>query len=135
MTNIQEKAKQALSAYADAVAKLDLITAERDTLINQQIPVEVKAAIAEIEEEYEGAIAQAQEQAATAKAAAEKAALAACIEANGTVRGNGATAAYTPPKPKWNLEALDGYLIAEPALAAFRTESDPKVSIRLVSRK
>lgn len=125
MSEKAKAAEAALAAHVEAVARLDLLTAEMRTLIDAQIPPEVKAAIAEIEEEYQETLAQAQADAEATKEAAK----AAVIAAGTTIKVAGATAAYKAGTAKWDTAALDGYLLHEPALAAFRTDPTPGAAI------
>ena len=110
----------------NARAGLDTLIAARDTLKDEAVPANVKAALAEIDEEFAPLI----DTATGAYAEAESAVKAAVAEHGATVKGQFLQAVWNKPRVTWDAKALDGYAINHPELFAFRTEGKPSVSIR-----
>ena len=112
----------------NARAQLDDIMAHVATLKDEAVPVEVKAKLADIDDEFAPLIAGAQEIYADAEAAVKTA----VAEHGATVKGQFLQAVWSKPRVTWDVKALDGYALNHPELFAFRTESKPSVSIRVL---
>lgn len=112
----------------NARAQLDDIMARVATLKDAAVPAEVKAKLADIDDEFSPLIAGAQEIYADAEAAVK----AAVAEHGSTVKGQFLQAVWSKPRVTWDVNALDGYALNHPELFAFRTEGKPSVSIRVL---
>ena len=55
------------------------------------------------------------------------------ILANGaTIKGEFLMAVYNKGRVSWNNKGLEGFMVAHPEMAAFRSEGDPSVTIRKI---
>lgn len=125
----EQTIKQLLDNLAKAQDALAVVIAQKEALRNTVLTPEVQQALEEINAEF-----LAPTEAATAIVAeAEAIVKAAVVEHGASVKGI-LHAVYTSPKVSYDSKALDGLLIAMPALAAFRKESAPSVSIRKLSK-
>lgn len=116
----------AVRLLEDARAQLDMILADKATAEKQAIPPEVRAALADIDEEFAPLLAKAQE----AYTQAEAEAKAAVIDHGATVKGQFLQVVWSKPRVAWDAKALDGYALNHPELFAFRTEGSPSASVR-----
>ncbi len=62
--------------------------------------------------------------------AAEEQVRAAVLESGAKATGGGLVALVSQGRVTWNTKALDGYVVAHPELAQFRTTGQPFVTIR-----
>lgn len=118
----------AITNLENARLRLDMLSARVETLRQQAIPPEVRAALAEIDEEFAPAIAAAE----AAYKAAEEEAKALVVEHGATIKGQILQVVYTKGRITWDAKALDGYAINRPELFAFRSESSPSASVRFL---
>lgn len=124
MTNIE----MLLDELAELRSAIDVANLRMQESIDGILTPEQKTAIAEIKLEYAPMIEEA-----TAKAAAiEENVKETVAEHGATVRAGRLQAVFTKGRVTWDAKALDGYMINEPAIAAFRSEGKPSVSIRAV---
>lgn len=115
-----------LDQLAELRSAIDVAMLRMNDAIDSVMTPEQKAAIAEIRLEYAPMIEEA-----TAKATAlEDEVKAAVVKHGATVKGSRLQAVFTKGRVSWDAKALDGYILKEPALAAFRSEGKPSVSIR-----
>jgi len=115
-----------LNLLAEASAALDLLNIEIEAARNEVIPEEVRAELAAIEFEYAAKVDHANERIKWLTNEAKDAAL----RVGYTVKSERVQAVYAKGRITWDAKALDGYLIHQPALAAFRSEGEPSISIR-----
>lgn len=108
----------------------DLTASDREQARKAAIPPEVAAELAAIDLEF----APQQEKITTQIAGLEAEVKAMAETVGASVKGQGLQAVYTAGKVSYDARALDGLLIAMPELAAFRKESKPNVSIRMIAR-
>lgn len=120
-----------LNQLAEAHALLDLLQSEIEAARNEIIPAEIRAELAALDLEYAAKIGHANERIKWLTSETKEAAL----KAGGTVKGERMHAVFMAGRVKWDTKALDGYLIHEPALAAFRSEGEPSVSLRWAKGK
>lgn len=116
----------ALNTLADYRAQLDYLALEKRRLLDEAIPAEVKARVAEIEAEFVDTTASARDniEALTAK-------IKTAIIANGaSVKGTFLHAVYTKGRVTWDGKKLDGMMSLIPALVDARKEGEPSVSFR-----
>ena len=119
-------ALELLEQLYDMKCKADLLHSDKEQARKAAMPVEVVAELAAIDAEYEPMEAEV-----NAKIADLEAAVKSTVAALGeTVKVRGLQAVYTAGRVTWDAKALDGYLLHEPALAAFRKVGEPSVSIR-----
>lgn len=117
---------QLLDELAELYAQRDLLAVDRMELESKAIPIEVKAALADIADEFgpkQAALAEkieATEQEIKAKAK----------EAGETLDGNLLQAVFTGGRVTWDTKYLDRYAEEHPDLLTFRRQGDPSVAIR-----
>lgn len=112
----------------NARAMLDDVTARRDTLKDEAVPLDVRQRLADIDEEFETLIQSARMHYDEAEAAVKQV----VAEHGQTVKGQFLQAVWSKPRITWDAKALDGYALNHPELFAFRSESRPSVSIRAI---
>lgn len=122
------KATELLGQLYDLRCHADVLRCDKEQARKAAIPAEVVAELAAIDAEYEPMEADT-----AAKIADLEAAVKAAVIAEGaTVKAGGLQAIYMAGRVTWDAKALDGYMLHEPALAAFRKVGEPSVSIRAV---
>lgn len=115
-----------LYQLSEARAAAEVLRLDKQAAIDAAIPAEVKAALLDIDLEFDDS-----EQAAAAKIAEMEAAVKAAVLANGeTVKAHGINAVHSAGRVSWDSKALDGYALNHPELFAFRKEGKPSVSLR-----
>lgn len=118
--------KALLDKLADIHAAIDLLNIDRQARIDALLTPETRAQISDIEAEFgdkvEAAKANIEELQARVKAMV--------LEHGESVKGDRMQASFTKGRVAWDTKALDGYMLREPALAAFRKEGEPSVSFR-----
>jgi hypothetical protein len=118
----------ALDTLANYQAQVDYLALEKHRLLDEALPAEVKARMAEIETEFADKASAAQENinALTAQ-------IKAAVLANGaSVKGSFLHAVYAKGRVSWDGKKLDGMMSLIPALADARKEGEPSVSFRAV---
>jgi len=111
---------------ADMQAERDVISLEKQELIDKILTPEIKAQIAEIEAEFEPRIESADKAIAEQTDFVKKL----VINAAETVKGAFLQAVFMKGRVSWDTKALDGYAVAHPEIVAMRKQGDPTVSIR-----
>lgn len=117
-------ATQKLERLTELYAKRDLLSLDKKAAI----PAEVQAILDEIEAEF----APKQEALSAEIEQLEQAVKADVLETGETAKGGSLQAVYTKGRVSWDTRALDGYAKANPAIAEYRKQGDPSVSIRKV---
>lgn len=54
------------------------------------------------------------------------------LKIGSTVKGQFSMAVYNKGRISWNSKGLEGYMVAHPEIASFRSEGDPSVTIRKI---
>ena len=120
-------AKELLNEYTNNLAGIDLLNSERQAMIDKVITPEIKAKLAEIDEEIDPIIekfnARAAELADLIKAEV--------IVAGQTISGDHHMAVYSKPRVSWDSKGLEGYAVAHPEILVFRSEGNPSVSLKV----
>ncbi|MFH1484491.1 MAG: hypothetical protein ABIH46_00325 [Chloroflexota bacterium] len=124
----REQIEKKLEVLADVEEARDSVRAQRDKLIDEAIPDEVKAKIEKIKAQFADRIAVAETN-AVSLAIDVKAAVASLGE---SVKSKRRHAVYSKGRVSWNSKGLDGYAVAHPEINSFRSEGEPSVSIREV---
>ena len=115
-----------LNQFANLKAALDVHRLEKEDLIAQILTPEIKAQIADIEAEFSEKTAAANKNLAELEAAIK-----AAVTAHGeTVSAEHYQAVYSKGRTSWDTKALDGFCVAHPEVAQFKTTGAPSVSIR-----
>lgn len=119
---------QKLDQLANYQAQRDVFDLQKQALINQVIPPEIKARIEEIETEFAG-----KREAVEANITALEA------EIREEVLRQGATAkstflrvVYHPGRVTWDTKSLDTYARGRPEVLEFRKQGEPYVTIQKV---
>jgi len=120
---------QKIDQLANFQAQRDVLELEKQALIDQLIPPEIKARIEEIEAEFTGRREIVDEK-ITALAGEIKEEV---IRNGATVRGSFLRVVYHPGRVTWDTKRLDGYAQSRPEVLQFRTQAEPFVSIPKVS--
>jgi len=123
-TDISQKIDQ----LANFQAQRDVLELEKQSLIDQLIPPEIKARIEEIEAEFNGK-REAVDEKITAMENEIKEEV---IRHGATVRGTFLRVVYHTGRVTWDTKSLDAYARARPELLEFRKQGEPFVSIQKV---
>ena len=124
MTETEIKSK--LDELAELQALRNVAQLDRQRLLNEAIPAEIKARIASLEAECAGKTETANERIAALEATIKQA----IIAHGASVKSATLHAVFAKGRISWDAKSLDGYAIAHPELLAFRKEGEPTVSIR-----
>lgn len=117
-------ATQALEKLTELYAKRDLLMLDKKAAV----PAEVQAVLDEIEAEY----APKQDAIGQEISELEAQVKSLVLEDGETAKGGSLQAVYTKGRVTWDTKALDGYAKANPAIAEYRKQGDPSVSIRKI---
>jgi phage host-nuclease inhibitor protein Gam len=128
---MENEIKQKLDQLAEFQAERDVTMLEKQRLLDELYTAEIKARMAEIEEEFSGKIEAVNEKIAALEAEIKKD----VIEHGASVKSSTLHAVFSKGRVSWDTKSLDGYAAAHPELLAFRREGEPSVSIRVVKEK
>ena len=127
MLSIAEK----LERLAGLHAELDGLDAQKQKLIDQAVPADVRERLKDIETEF----AQ-KEQAASANIESLEAEIKAeTIAVGESVRASGLQAVWNKGRLTWDSKGLTSYGESHPEILQFRKEGEPSVTIRRASGK
>ena len=123
-------AKELLDEYTNNLAEIDLLNSERQAMIDKVITPEIKAGLAEIDEEIDPIIEKVNErnQELIDLIKAE------VIAAGETVSGEFHQAVYMKGRTSWDSKSLEGFAAAHPEILQFKTIGSPSVSIKARSK-
>jgi hypothetical protein len=125
MQSITEK----LDRLAEFHAQRDVLSMDKQSLIDQVLTPEIKARLVEIEAEF-----SEKAEAVNANIATLEAEIKADILAHGeSVKGQHFQAVWSKGRVSWDDKGLSGYAKAHPELLEFRKQGEPSVSIRRVA--
>ena len=119
--------QEVLNKYSDNLAVIEMISAEKQRLIDEVLTKEIKEKLKEIDEELAqktSSLSQENEF-LTAKIKA------AVIAQGETVSGKYHQAVYSKPRVTWDNKGLAGYSVAHPEVGVFQKVGEPSVSIRV----
>lgn len=111
--------------------KLTGLYARRDLLAMYKkaaIPAEVQKVLDDIDAEF----GPSQDAISQEIALIEAEVKAAVLESGETSKGGSLQAVYAKGRVSWDTKALDGYAKANPAIAEYRKQGEPSVSIRKI---
>jgi hypothetical protein len=117
-------ATQALEKLTELYAKRDLLALDKKAAI----PAEIQAILDEIELEYQ----PKQESISSEISELEAQVKSIVLESGETVKGGSLQAVFAKGRVTWDTKALDGYAKANPAIAEYRKQGEPSVSIRKI---
>ena len=122
--NISEK----LDQLANYQAQRDVFELEKQALIDQLIPPEIRARIEEIDAEFAG-----KSEAVNANIAALEAEIREDVLRQGaSVKGSFLRVEYHPGRISWDTKRLDAYARSRPEILGFRKQGEPYISIKKV---
>jgi hypothetical protein len=127
MLSIAEMLNRLVGLYADR----DSLEAQKQALIDQVLPPEIKSRLNDIEAEF----VQKAEAAAANIESLESEVKAATLAHGESVRAAGIQAVWNKGRQSWDSKGLTGYGEAHPEILQFRKEGDPSVTIRRASGK
>jgi len=117
-----------LNELSDYQAGRDVLALNKQELINKVMTPEIKAKIAEIEDEF-----SPQFEAIDKKIAEQTENIKTVVIARGeTVKGDHLMAVFTKGRVSWDGKKLDGMMSLIPQLKDARKEGEPSVSLRKV---
>ncbi len=117
---------QKLDQLANFQAQRDVLELEKQALIDQVIPPEIKARLEEIEAEFTG-----KRESVDANISALEAEIRDEVIRHGaTVRGTFLRVVYNPGRVTWDTKKLDAYARARPEVLEFRKQGEPYVTIQ-----
>ena len=118
--------QEALNKYTDNLFGIATLSAEKQEVIDGVLTPEIKAKLAEIEEEF-----ASKSKALTEENEFLKAQITAAVIAQGeTISGEFHQAVYSKPRVTWDNKGLAGYSVAHPEIQVFQRIGEPSVSIR-----
>jgi HEAT repeat protein len=123
-TDISQKIDQ----LANYQAQRDVLELEKQSLIDQLMPPEIKARIEEIEAEFSGKREAVDGNIAQLESEIKEE----VIRHGATVKGSFLRVVYHPGRVTWDTKSLDAYARARPELLEFRKQGEPFVSIQKV---
>lgn len=115
-----------IEKYSDLIFGIDAVSQEKQALIDQVLTPEIKEKLAEIDAEFDPKADELSQQ----KSMLEADIKAEVLQAGQTVKGTFHSFVWSKPRVSWDTKALDGYALAHPEIAQFRTEGSPSVSVR-----
>ena len=115
-----------IEKYSDLGFGIDAINQEKQALIDQVLTPEIKEKLAEIDAEFDPKAEDLAKQKSMLEAEIKQEVL----QAGQTVKGTFHSFVWSKPRVSWDTKALDGYAVAHPEIAQFRTEGSPSVSVR-----
>lgn len=123
--------KQLLDALADLYAQVDYLITEKNKLIDQVTPQEIKDQINDINAEFEGKASAV----GTQIAELEMMIKTEVIQAGESIKGTYLQAVYMKPRTSWNTSILEGMAVVMPELLkAKKPMGEPFVSFRKVGK-
>jgi hypothetical protein len=127
MLSIAEKLDRLAKHYAER----DDLEAQKQALVDQVVPPEIKARLNDIEAEFAH-----KAQAASANIEGLEAEIKAETLTHGeSVRASGIQAVWTKGRQSWDSKGLTNYGDSHPEILQFRKEGDPSVAIRRAAPK
>jgi hypothetical protein len=123
-TDISQKIDQ----LANFQAQRDVLELEKQSLLDQLLPPEIKARIEEIEAEFSGKREAVDEKINELESEIKEE----VIRHGATVKGTFLRVVYHPGRVTWDTKSLDAYARARPELLEFRKQGEPFVSIQKV---
>lgn len=119
---------QKLDQLANFQAQRDVLDLEKQALIDQLIPPEIKARIQDIEAEFTG-----KREAVDANIAALEAEIREEVLRNGaSARSTFLRVVYHAGRVTWNTKSLDAYARARPEVLEFRKQGEPYITIQKI---
>ena len=122
---------QKLDQLAELHRQMEALQKDKQKLIDQVLPPEVKARLDEIEAEF----SQKGEAAQASIETLEKEIKAEVLSQGESVRGAVFQAVWNKGRQSWDSKGLASYADSHPDVLQFRKEGDPSVTIRRVSGK
>jgi hypothetical protein len=123
-TNLSEKIDQ----LANFQAQRDVLELEKQALIDQLIPPEIRARIEEVEAEFKGKRETVDEKITELETEIKEE----VIRNGATARGTFLRMVYHPGRVTWDTKSLDAYARARPEVLEFRKQGEPYVVIQKV---
>jgi hypothetical protein len=123
-TDISQKIDQ----LTNFQAQRDVLELEKQSLIDQLIPPEIKTRIEEIEAEFSGKREAVDEKITELESEIKED----VIRQGATVKGTFLRVVYHPGRVTWDTKSLDGYARSRPEILEFRKQGEPFVSIQKV---
>jgi len=127
MLPIAQKLDQLSSLYS----QIEALQAEKQKLIEEVIPPELRARLSDIEDEF----AQREEAANESITALEARIKADTLSFGETVKASGFIAVWNKGRVSWDNKGLTGYAQSHAEILQFRKEGDPSATIRRVQAK
>ena len=124
MTTIEHK----LDALADLQSQKDVISLQKQAVIDSVLTPEIRQKLADIDAEFAG-----KSEFVDAEIARLTDSVKTEVLLNGaTVKGNFLMAVYTKGRETWDGKGLAGFMVAHPEIEKFRKVGEPSISIRKI---
>ena len=124
MTTIEHK----LDALADLQSQKDVISLQKQAVIDSVLTPEIRQKLADIDAEFAG-----KSEFVDAEIARLTDSVKTEVLLNGaTVKGNFLMAVYTKGRETWDGKGLAGFMVAHPEMEKFRKVGEPSISIRKI---
>ena len=115
-----------IEKFSDFCFGIDSISQEKQAAIDMVLTPEIKEKLAEIDAEFDPKSDELSQQKSMLEAEIKQE----ILDAGRTIKGTFHSFVWSKPRVSWDTKALDGYALAHPAIAQFRTEGSPSVSVR-----
>lgn len=119
--------KTKLNRLADLQSALDAIAIKKQALIDAILTDAIKAQLADIDAEFQPAIDAANDGVSALTAEIKQD----IISHGASVKADFLHAVYAKGRISWDTKGLDGYAVAHPEIASFRTQGQPSVAIKV----
>ena len=123
-----DEIKAKLDKLFEYQSQIDVLNLEKKELIDSVLTPEIKAKIADIETEFAGKAEAAERNSASLTAEIKEA----VIPVGETVRGDFLMAVWNKGRTSWDTAQLNKAIKLIPALAEYKKEGSPSVSIRKI---
>ena len=117
-----------LDQLAELQSQRDALQLKKQELLDRLLTPEIKAQMAEIEEEFAGPLESIGQSIATLEGSVR----ADVIAGGQSIKGNFIHAVFSKPRVTWDGKLLEGYAVVHPELLAMRKEGEPSVSFRKI---
>ena len=115
-----------IEKFSDFCFGIDSISQEKQAAIDMVLTPEIKEKLAEIDAEFDPKSDELSQQKSMLEAEIKQE----ILDAGRTIKGTFHSFVWSKPRVSWDTKALDGYALAHPEIAQFRTEGSPSVSVR-----
>jgi len=116
---IIKQAEELLDQLDDYKIGVDMLSREKARLIDEAIPPEVKATLADIEAEFRDKLLELNTEIEQLEIILKHSA----VQIEETIKSDTMMVVYSKPRATWDTKGLEGYMVAHPEIEQFRKTS------------